>query len=240
MYCWNWDQVFRFRKLRRSRKWRTRSMRPYSTRRSATCWLRGILALLRYTFRSPGTMGYLKCFRDSSRSGGCSSVDEGRYAPEEWGPYESGDKLTAYHVWTVVACGIYPSPEGPLPHYKYNATLRPPRAGRPCRQAGHLVPNPVPTIRQRGDLRLGEYHHLKASVFYRPDGLRQPKALAVPDVQRPDGKPGWAQGPEARRRQRRVKAGVAMGDWSGKCEWHTSLETKGRKRKGRKAPYWLP
>ena len=50
-------------------------MRPYSTRRSDTRWLRKILTSLRFTFKSPITMGSLKCCSYSSRSVRCSNTE---------------------------------------------------------------------------------------------------------------------------------------------------------------------
>ena len=58
--CWTWGQVFRFRDLRRWRKWQTRSMRLYYARRSATRCHRGLRASPMSTFRSPKNMGSLK------------------------------------------------------------------------------------------------------------------------------------------------------------------------------------
>ena len=113
----------------------------------------------------------------------------------------------------MVARGLYPPPDGNPPCYESNAALRSPSAGRPCRRSVHLVSNPVPTTRRHGDLRLGEYHHVESSVFYRTYGLCQPKALAVLYGQRPDGKTGWSWGAATRRQQSRVQAVVAMGDW---------------------------
>ena len=51
--------------------------------------------------------------------------------------------------------------------------------------------------RRRGDLRISEYHYVEALVLHRPDGLRQPKSPAIPDVQHTDGKIGWVRVPEA-------------------------------------------
>ena len=78
-------------------------------------------------------------------------------------------------------------------------------------------------------LFLGEYHHVKSSALHRPDGLHHPKSLAVPDVQRPDGKPRWALGVEARQRRRYVQAVGAIGDRSGKFKWHPCLKPKDKK-----------
>ena len=39
------------------------------------------------------------------------------------GPSKSGDYLVAYHIWTVVACGLNPLPDRPFPRYQPDADL---------------------------------------------------------------------------------------------------------------------
>ena len=134
----------------------------------------------------------------------------------------------------MVVCGIYPSLDGPLPRYESNTAAIYPRNGRLCRRLGHVIYNPVLKIRCCGDIRLSEYHHVESSAFYLPDDMRQNKALAILDVQRPDGKPGWALGSEARRQRRRVQGVSAMGDLSEKGEWHPCRKPKNEKGRVKK------
>ena len=84
-------------------------MRPYSARRSATCWIQGIPALSRSTFRSPSTMGYLKRFRASSRSGRCYSIDRGRYASE------SGVRVSPVTILQLTTFGLWEHMDS-IPH----------------------------------------------------------------------------------------------------------------------------
>ena len=81
--CLTCAQVFRSRNRRRCWKFWTRSIRPNSVSRSTMCWIRNIQALSRSTFKSQSTMGYmpLKCCSASYKSGRCSRVEGGRYAP---------------------------------------------------------------------------------------------------------------------------------------------------------------
>ena len=58
---------------------------------------------------------------------------------DEWGPGESGDDLAAYHIWSVVACGFNPPPDGPLHRHQSDATLSSLSYGRPRQQGGHVV-----------------------------------------------------------------------------------------------------
>ena len=113
---------------------------------------------------------------------------------DEWGSDKSGDELADYHVRPVVARGLYPPTKGPLPHHESDAALISPSAGWPCRRSGHLVSKPVPKIHCCGYLRLGEYRHAESFALHCSDGLRQPKAPVILDVQRPNGNSGWAGG----------------------------------------------
>ena len=70
-------------------------------------------------------------------------------------------------------------------------------------------------------------------MFHLPDGMRQPKALAILYVYCPDGNPGWASVPAVRRRWRCVQAVVDMGDWSVKCKW-TPCQKQKYKKEGMK------
>ena len=100
----------------------------------------------------------------------------------KWGPGESVDNLAAYHVLPVVAHGLNPPPDGPLPCHHPNAALSFLGAGRPRLQTCHVVAEAIVRIRLRLYLRLSQQHHVKAPALHRPDGLCQPESPAILDV----------------------------------------------------------
>ena len=134
-------------------------------------------------------------------------------------PRESGDNLPAYYVWPVVASGINPPPDRPLPCQHSNAALSSPGTGRTRLRTSHIVAEMIMGVLLRLYFRLGP-------VFHRPDGLRQPEAPAVLYVKCPDGNTRWELGLTARRWWHRVQAVGALGDWLGKGKWHPCRKQK--------------
>ena len=103
---------FRWRKQRRFRKWRIRSMRPNSIIISATIWLSGFWATSKSTLRYPIKIGYWtrKCSKASSILGKGANVVGGKYALTTGVlcvPLPTS-QLTTFSPWMRLNSRIYP------------------------------------------------------------------------------------------------------------------------------------
>ena len=144
------------------------------------------------------------------------------------------DYLAAHHVCIVEACGFNTPPVGSFPCYKPNSALSSPGAVCLHLQTIHVVTQLVLGVCLRQDICLCRQHNVKPPAFHRPDGQRQSKSPAIPDVECPDGNPGWEWGPQARQRRRCVQAVGAMGDYLVKYVGNPSWSSQKRTEKKEK------
>ena len=101
---------------------------------------------------------------------------------DDQGSSESDYYLAAYHVRPVVARGLNPPPRGFVPHHYPNAAQSSPSTGRTRHQTSHIVSETIMSVGLQLYFSLGQQHHVKTPAFHRTDGLRHPKAPAIPDV----------------------------------------------------------
>ena len=120
-------------------------------------------------------------------------------------------------------------PNGPLHHHHPDEALISPGAVHTIRWTSHVLSKTIMWVSLWLNFCLSQQHHVKKTVFHFPDGLRQPKAPAIPDVQCRDSKPGWASVPALRRWQSRVQAVGIVGYWLVKGKWHPSWKQKDEK-----------
>ena len=90
-------------------------------------------------------------------------------------PSDSSNNLAAYHIWPVLAHGLNPPPNGPLPCHRPDADLRSPSTGWTWCRKIHIVAEAIMWVRLQLNLRLGQQQHVKTPAFHRPDGLCQTK-----------------------------------------------------------------
>ena len=84
--------------------------------------------LVKVQFQFPKYNGVLEKFQGLLQARQVIERLQGQVCADEGGPDESGDELAAYHVRLVVACGLHPPPNRPLPCYDSNSALKPPSA----------------------------------------------------------------------------------------------------------------
>ena len=142
------------------------------------------------------------------------------------------DYLGAHHIWPVEAHGFNIPTVWPLPrHHTYNALISP-GAGWARRRTCHVITQLVVVICLCLDLCLRQEHNVTPPpALHCPNGLRQSKAPAIPDVECRDRDPEWAWGIEERRWRCCVQAVDAMEDRPGKGEWHPSWSSQKRTKK---------
>ena len=75
-------------------------------------------------------------------------------------------------------------------------------------------------------------HEIQTAAFHLPYVLFQSTAPAIPDVECPDGEPGWAWGPAEWWRRRCVQATGALGGRSVEDDCHPCWGKKWSKNKG--------
>ena len=112
---------------------------------------------------------------------------------------ESVDYLAADHIRPVVMHGLNPPHKRPLPCHQPVAASSSPDAGHKGHQTSHVLADTIMSVSLWLYFCLGHQHHVKPPTFHRTDGLCQPKAPDILDVQCPNGEPGWALGTGAQR-----------------------------------------
>ena len=145
-------------------------------------WLHKLWVSSRSTLKYPRTMGSrpLNFCRASSKSGRWFSIEGGGGTPRQagsgcawWRSCSSLDSARGSACTRSLTCwAVPPSPD-----------LR--RLVLPWRQIG-VSPRAHLCI----DICLHHEYEFKPTALHRPDGLWQSKALAIPDVECPNGNPG--------------------------------------------------
>ena len=182
--CLTCFQFFRSRNQRRCLKCRTRSIIPYYVKRSTMHWLRELQALSGFTFKSTSTMEFrpLKLCSASLTPGRCSSIEWIRYALTSRvrvGPVTIL-QLTTFGLWKRM--DSIPHPSGRSLVTRPVLPWPPPGVIWACLRKIHILPQAIVVVRLRLDLRLTQENHIQKPVFYRPDGLHQSEASAIPDI----------------------------------------------------------
>ena len=174
----------RSRNQRRCQKCHNRSIRPYFVKRSSTLWLHGFRSLSWSTFRSTRTTGYhtLNHFSISLTSDRCSSVETSRYAQTSGirvGPVTIL-QITTFGLWKRVDSTSYPSGRSlvsrPIPPW-YPLAL-----DGPAFEHAKLYPSQLWKYASVWIFVVFRSITSTPPKFHRPDGLRQSKVPAIPDV----------------------------------------------------------
>ena len=111
----------------------------------------------------------------------------GGVCADKWVPFAAGDNLAAHHVQPMEARQLHDTALGLVSYNQAQSPLRATISRGGHRRIQHVLSQPVAEIILVGDLCLCKKNDIKAAKLYSPDGLRDPEAPAVADVEGPEG-----------------------------------------------------